>query len=136
MALLTDLPTTTQAQNPDGDCVQVTFTGEAVTANDTLRLIADDVYATYQIFNLAVTVSGGSATRVDPEFHSSATPGAATLTGAMSWGTTTPGLHYAAIDGPIYPAARGSGLFLRLQPNAAATGFVVSYSIARVRGPA
>lgn len=62
------------------------------------------------------------ATEVNPELHSAATPTAATLVKALSWGTSTAGLVYEAGDGPVRVRLTSDGeVWLRPKPDASCT---------------
>ena len=78
-----------------------------------------------QVLALQLVAAGGTVTRIDPEWHVSATPSAATRTLTPSWGSETPGPVFGAVsetpDGSPVLAEVASGTataYLRPKPDA------------------
>lgn len=132
MATLT--PTFTPKADTDVSVYEIE--GTNVDTDDVICLVADDIYVTYQLLSFRATVSGGTAAEINPEFHDSATPTAASKLGSVEWRAgETPGLSLDSWDGPAYLTVAGRGLFLRLKPDDAATAYRAVFSLARVKGP-
>ena len=124
MAELTPTPTIRDG----GPGVRVfTVSGGACGADDVITFeLGGSVLDSVEILFDRVTVTGGSVTRVDPEWHSAPTSvGVNTREAAGAWGDMTPTTTFpgagSKLDG--LPVNTGGKIYLRPKPDATGTAY-------------